>query len=46
VALILELALVVLSMTSSAAISLFPSDMERACSRWVDVCRMLDRGDL
>jgi hypothetical protein len=46
VALILELVLVVLSTTSSAATSLFPSDMERACSHWADWCRMLDRGDL
>jgi len=42
----LELGLVVLSRTSFAAISLFRSDMERECSRWEDVCRMLDRGDL
>jgi hypothetical protein len=41
-----ELVLVALSRTSCAAISLFASDMGKECSRWVDVCRMLDRGDL
>ena len=42
----LEWVLVVLSRTSCAVISLFPLDMGKGCSRWVDVCRMLGTGDL
>jgi hypothetical protein len=41
-----ELGLVVLSRTFSEATSSVRSGRERECSRWADVCKMLDRADL